>query len=65
MKLCVAGVLTLLLVARATHAQNERDVAVREDKRQLSIDDAWVYDDLVTAMAVAEKTNRPLMVVFR
>jgi hypothetical protein len=46
-------------------AQNERDIAVRNDKQQLADDDSWFYDDLDTALQAAAKTKRPLMVVFR
>ena len=55
----------LLLCAQSAHAQNKRDTAVRADKKKLSYDDSWFYDDLEKGIAVAARTKRPLMVVFR
>jgi hypothetical protein len=57
--------LSLLLLAATAHAQNKRDIAVREDKQELAEDESWFYDDLETAIDAAAKTQRPLMVVFR
>ena len=57
--------LALSLIATTAHAQNQRDIAVRKDKQQLSSDDSWFYDDLDAAMDAAAKTKRPLMIVFR
>jgi hypothetical protein len=65
MKSRTTSVLVLLLMAATTHAQDKRDIAVRQDKQQLSSDDFWFYDDLDTALDVAAKTKRPLMIVFR
>lgn len=45
-------------------AQNERDIAVRKDKQQIA-DTSWFYDDLDTAIEAANKSKRPLMIVFR
>jgi len=57
---------SLMLVLTATaHTQNQRDIAVREDKQRLADDESWFYDDLETALQAAAKTNRPLMIVFR
>ncbi len=57
---------SLMLVLTATaHTQNQRDIAVREDKQRLVDDESWFYDDLETALQAAAKTNRPLMIVFR
>ncbi len=65
MKSFTAVLLVSLLFAATAHAQNKRDIAVRNDKQQLSSDDSWFYDDLDTALDVAAKTKRPLMIVFR
>ena len=54
-----------VLLATTAHAQNKRDIAVREDKQKLAEDESWFYDDLETAISAAAKTKRPLMVVFR
>ena len=55
----------LVLMAVEANAQNARDTAVRQDKATLADDETWLYDDLERAIEVAEKTNRPLMIVFR
>ena len=55
----------MLVLAATAHAQNQRDIAVREDKQRLADDESWFYDDLETALQAAAKTNRPLMIVFR
>ena len=65
MKSLTTVLLASLLLAATTHAQNKRDIAVRNDKQQLSSDDSWFYDELDTALDVATKTKRPLMIVFR
>ncbi len=64
-KHCMIGLVTFFVVAQTAVAQSERDIAVRKDKQELSTDVAWVYDDLATAIVDAEKTKRPLMIVFR
>ncbi len=65
MKCCTTIFLVLLLIVATTHAQNERDIAVRKDKQQLSSDDSWFYDDLDAALDAAALIKRPLMIVFR
>jgi len=55
----------LLVMVQSAHAQNKRDQAVRADKKQLSKDDSWFYDDIESATAAAVKTKRPMMIVFR
>ena len=65
MKTCLAILLASLLLTATAHAQNKRDIAVRNDKQQLSSNDSWFYDELDTALDVATKTKRPLMIVFR
>ena len=55
----------VLLCTQFAAAQNKRDEAVRADKRELSEDASWFYDDLETATRAAAKTKRPMMIVFR
>ena len=59
------SLLALTLLITVAHAQNQRDIAVRNDKQELSSDSSWIYDDLDSAFVAAAKTKRPLMVVFR
>ena len=67
MKRLTSSLVTVIVLFMATsaQAQNQRDIAVRKDKQQLSNDDSWFYDDLDTALEAATKTRRPLMIVFR
>lgn len=53
------------LITSVVCAQNERDTAVRKDKRELAEDESWIYDDLDKALEVAAEAKRPLMIVFR
>lgn len=62
--LAVSAIVVALCTSVAT-AQNKRDIAVRTDKQSLSNDDTWIYDDLDSAISAAERSKRPLMVVFR
>lgn len=55
----------VLLLSQFSAAQNKRDAAVRSDKKVLSKDTSWFYDDLETALRAAARSKRPLMVVFR
>ena len=55
----------MMVLAVTCHAQNKRDIAVRQDKQQLAEDGSWFYDDLEQGFAAAAKTKRPLMIVFR
>ena len=61
----VVGVAALFLIAGAVQAQNARDTAVHKDKEKLANDETWVYDNLESALVVARRTQRPLMIVFR
>ena len=65
MRTYVAILLASLPLTATAHAQNQRVIAVRQDKQQLASDDSWFYDDLGTALDVAAKAKRPLMIVFR
>ena len=53
------------LMVTTSFAQNQRDIAVRQDKQALADDESWFYDDLDAAIEAAAKTKRPIMVVFR
>ena len=65
MKSCATSLLALTLLCATSHAQNQRDIAVRQDKERLSDNSSWIYDDLGIAFDVAARTKRPLMIVFR
>ena len=55
----------LALSAGTLQAAGDRDTKVRNDKKNFSGNAAWIYNDLAKAYALAQKTKRPMMVVFR
>ena len=68
MKLYLAAFLMAFVVAPAISAQDvqkKRRDAVLNDKKQLDLDDYWVYDDFEKGRKEAEKTGKPMLVVFR
>jgi len=65
MKSYATSVFLVSLLAAVAYAQNQRDIAVRQDKQDLSGDTTWIYDDLDSAFEAAANSKRPLMVVFR
>jgi hypothetical protein len=62
---CAATILALTLMVAGSYGQGQRDIDVRTDKKQLSEDTSWIYDDLDSALEEAQRSKRPLMVVFR
>ena len=42
-----------------------RDELVRQDRDNLAEDASWIYDDLDAALADADRSGKPLMVVLR
>jgi hypothetical protein len=42
-----------------------RDEMVREDRRKVTEDGFWIYNDLPKAFAEARKTGKPILVVLR
>ena len=68
MKLYLAVILMAFVVAPASSAQDvqkKRRDAVLNDKKQLELHDYWVYDDFEKGRKEAEKTGKPMLVVFR
>jgi len=68
MKLYLASILMALVVAPTISAQDvqkKRRDAVLNDKKQFDLDDYWVYDDFEMGRKEAEKTGKPMLVVFR
>ena len=49
----------------AAEPKKTRDEMVHEDRAALAGNEAWVYNDLERAVAEAEKTKKPLMVIHR
>jgi serine protease Do len=43
----------------------DRETKVRNDKKNVEADDAWVYNDLPRGIEEAQLTGKPLLVVFR
>ncbi len=59
--LCVVCV---FLVAANAHSQT-RDEMVRQDKRKVTEDGFWIYNDLEQAFRQAKETGKPILVVLR
>ena len=57
--LCCLSLLSLDLSAQT------RDEMVREDRRKVTEDGFWIYNDLPKAFATAKQTGKPLLVVLR
>ena len=67
MKLYLAAILMAFVVAPASSAQDvqkKRRDAVLNDKKQLDLDDYWVYDDFEKGRKEAEKTGKPMPVSY-
>ena len=47
------------------HAQTPRDDKVRNDKKTVSADERWIYNDPDKAMGQAKVENKPILLVFR
>ena len=45
--------------------QNQREQAVREDRKNLARDTSWIYDDLERSIAEAKAKRKPIMVLIR
>ncbi len=58
----VLGVTTALLLARTQDPQKE---ALRAKLKDTTTAGAWIYDDLAAGFALAKKSNKPMLVVFR
>ena len=54
----------LALEAKVTLSQT-RDEMVREDRKKVTEDGFWIYNDLPKAFAEAKKTGKPILVVLR
>jgi hypothetical protein len=57
-------ILTMTLVALPAQAQ-DRPTKVRNDKARVEAGGFWIYNDLPRGIAEAEKSGKPLLVVFR
>ena len=61
---CLLLLCCLSLLALDLSAQT-RDEMVREDRRKVTEDGFWIYNDLPKAFATAKQTGKPLLVVLR
>lgn len=55
----------LLFVAGAVSVAEDRDTIVRNDREEVQATGHWIYNDLQQGIAEAERTGKPLLVVFR
>jgi hypothetical protein len=68
MRFQTAGFLVIfsVLSALVCHAApGEREKRVREDKQKMDADRSWIYNDLDEGKLVAQRDEKPLLVVFR
>lgn len=67
MQFRLSAILTILLVlvTATAQAQNKRDEQVKEDRKSVSKQGDWIYNDLAAGIAKAKQTGRPLLIVFR
>jgi serine protease Do len=54
----------LLLAVGLIHAE-DRNTKVHNDRETVQQTGLWIYNDLPKGIAEAEKTGRPMLVVFR
>ncbi len=61
--------LGLLLLACATlavsHAAENRDTKVRDDRTQVQATGNWIYNDLDRALAEGRRSGKPILVTLR
>ncbi|MCZ6677507.1 MAG: hypothetical protein O7E52_09670 [Candidatus Poribacteria bacterium] len=55
----------LLLLAAGLVQGEDRDTKVRNDLKEVQATGLWIYNDLPKGIAEAEKTGKPLLIVFR
>ena len=60
----ICGIL-LLGSALVTHAAENRDEKVRNDKSTVESTGLWIYNNLDLAIAEAKRDGKPLLVTFR
>jgi len=67
MKIPVLFIVTSLILTFSLQGETvkDREGAVRADAKKMEGTDRWLYNDLETAFAEAEKSGKPIMVVLR
>ena len=45
--------------------KKDRDTLVRDDLSEMRDSDLWIYNDVEKGFALARKTSKPLLIVFR
>jgi hypothetical protein len=55
----------LALLALAAAPQDDRKDRLRESLHDNDLAGEWVYDDLDAGLALAKKTGKPILLVFR
>lgn len=63
---CLAGVILLCASLEAqAQAKKRGKERFQEDKAVAEADDLWIYNDLDAARTEADRTGRPILLVFR
>jgi serine protease Do len=55
----------VLLALTSVSSAQDRDTKVRDDRDSFKTADAWVYNDLDTALAQAVRSKKPILAVLR
>ena len=49
----------------AAEEKKDRDTLVRDDLSEMRASDLWIYNDVEKGFALARKTSKPVLIVFR
>ena len=62
---CLLLTLAMALATSSSKAQDKRDAMVTNDRSAMQDSKLWIYNDIKDGFALARKTGKPLLVVFR
>ena len=65
MRSMTAALVCSLLFHVASHAAENRDAKVRNDRSAVEATGLWIYNDLAQGFLEAKKSGKPLLVVLR
>ncbi|MDP6928773.1 MAG: hypothetical protein QF412_03635 [Planctomycetota bacterium] len=62
---CLLLSLAMGLATSSSSAQDKRDTMVINDRSTMRDSQLWIYNDVKEGFALARKTGKPLLIVFR
>ena len=62
---CLHALVLFLFSSSLNYAQGPREQKLRRGLHDTELVGAWIYDDLDAGFSEAERTGKPLLVVFR